>query len=105
MQQQQLQQLIVLGLCAGGKIDWGHLAAGDSNLRAAFETRQGQHYDMLEDDPDVRAGPVSGADPGSANLAPLGRGRDATQPAWMTNPQAASAPGSNGMYQSSVNGR
>ena len=33
---------------------------------------------------------------GAAALAPLGRGRGPVQPAWMTNPTAAAAPGSDG---------
>ena len=81
---------------AGGKIEWGHLAAGDSNLRAAFETRQGQHYDMVEDDADTQPAPLSRAGPSGANLAPLGRGQDATKPAWMTHPGGLAAPGSTG---------
>lgn len=83
---------------AGGKIEWGHLAAGDSNLRAAFETRQGQHYDMVEEDPDLRPAPLSGAGPSGANMAPLGRGQDATKPAWMTHPEGPAAPGSAGAF-------
>ena len=82
---------------AGGKIDWGHLAAGTDSLRAAFEGQQGQQYDMVEDDPDARPMPGAGPSSVSAPLAPLGRGSAATQPAWMTSTDAAAAPGSAGM--------
>ena len=76
-------------------MDWGHLSAGDAALNAAF-TRGGQQYDMIGEEIDDMAldRPVSQG--GAAPLAPLGRGRGAVQPAWMTNPAAAAAPGSDG---------
>lgn len=80
---------------AGGRVEWGHLAAGDSNLKAAFERRQGQQYDLVEEEPHTGTVPVSGADDHEV-MAPLGRGQDATKPAWMTHPDSAAAPGSTG---------
>ena len=83
-------------LCTGGQVDWGHLAAGDAALNAAF-TRDGQQYDMIGDE-------VEAAAPAAAQTAaaPMGRGRDAVKPAWMTDDGAAAAPGSGGEMQSCV---
>ncbi len=78
----------------GGKVEWGHLAAGDAALNAAFN-QEGQQYDMIGDEVDH----MEGADrqqPGNDMAAPMGRGRDMVQPAWMTNNGAAAAPGSQG---------
>ena len=76
--------------CAGGKVDWGHLAVGHAALNAAF-TRDGQQYDMLGDE-------ASGQqDSANGGAAPMGQGTDMIQPAWMSNPGAAVALGSEGM--------
>ena len=76
-------------------MDWGHLAAGDAALNAAF-TRDGHQYDMLGDEADHMV-PSGQQDSANGGTAPMGRGRDMVQPAWMTNPGAAIAPGSEGM--------
>ena len=77
--------------CAGGKVEWGHLAAGDAALKAALH-QDGQQYDMIGEEAEVLV-------PASAQGAgpPMGRGRDAVKPAWMTDNGAAAAPGSGGM--------
>ena len=76
---------------AGGKVEWGHLAAGDAALNAALH-QDGQQYDMIGEE-------VEALVPASAQGAgpPMGRGRDAVKPAWMTDDGAAAAPGSDGM--------
>ena len=73
-------------------MEWGHLAAGDAALKAAF-TRDGQQYDMLGDEAD-HVDPTD--QQGNDAAAPMGRGRDMVQPAWMTKSGAAAAPGSDG---------
>lgn len=97
-----VQHLAFLLICtaesagsAGGMVEWGHLAAGDSNLKAAFERRQGQQYDLVEEDPDAGAMPLPEGN-SQRPMAPLGRGQEATKPAWMTHPDSAAAPGSTG---------
>ncbi|KAA6427965.1 MAG: S1 RNA-binding domain containing [Trebouxia sp. A1-2] len=87
------------GEAAGGKVEWGHLAAGDAALKAAF-TRDGQQYDMIGDEVDHMDPPGR---QGNDAAAPMGRGRDMVQPAWMTNSGAAAAPGSEaGVHITSV---
>lgn len=86
------------GEAAGGKVDWGHLSAGDAALNAAF-TRGGQQYDMIGEEVDDMALDRLASQGGAAPLAPLGRGRGAVQPAWMTNPAATAAPGSDAGQQ------
>ena len=76
----------------GGKVEWGHLAAGNAALKAAF-TRDGQQYDMIGDEVDHMDPP---GQQGNDAAAPMGRGRNMVQPAWMTNTGAAAAPGSEG---------
>lgn len=79
-------------MCAGGKVEWGHLAAGDAALNAALH-QDGRQYDMLGEEVEVLV-PASVQGAG----APMGRGRDAVKPAWMTDNGAAAAPGSGGMH-------
>ena len=75
---------------AGGKVEWGHLAAGDAALNAALH-QDGQQYDMIGEEVEALAPAIAqGAGP------PMGRGRDAVKPAWMTDNGAAAAPGSGG---------
>ena len=69
-------------------MEWGHLAAGDAALKAALH-QDGQQYDMIGEE-------VEALVPASAQGAPMGRGRDAVKPAWMTHSGAAAAPGSGG---------
>ena len=82
--------------CVDGKVDWGHLAAGDAALNAAF-TRDGQQYDMIGNEVEHMDLPGQQV-PGNDIIAPMGRGRDMVQPAWMTNAGAATAPGSEGVF-------
>lgn len=75
----------VAELKEGGVVDWGHLKAEDTRLGHGD-----QGYDLLKDE-----GPRNGvAAPAAAPQAAMGRGREATKPAWMTNPGASIAPGS-----------
>lgn len=78
-------------VCAGGKVEWGHLAAGDAALNAALH-QDGQQYDMIGEEVEALV-PASAQGAGPS----MGRGRDAVKPAWMTDNGAAAAPGSAGM--------
>ena len=83
--------VISFWVCAGGKVEWGHLAAGDAALNAALH-QDGRQYDMLGEEVEALL-PATAA----GGVAPMGRGRDAVKPAWMTDNGAAAAPGSGGM--------
>jgi len=80
------------GVAHGSKIDWGHLAAGEYQ-----HGDQSRHYDILPDEDEEepgntgRAGAAPRRVPSPAMaMAPQGRGRGMTAPAWMTNPQPSS---------------
>lgn len=81
-------------MCTGGKVEWGHLAAGDAALKAAFN-KDGHQYDIIDDE-------MEGLGPAAAQAAAaaMGRGRDAVKPAWMMEGGTAAAPGSAGMLPS-----
>ncbi|KAL3145372.1 hypothetical protein ABBQ38_001624 [Trebouxia sp. C0009 RCD-2024] len=86
-----------VGQATGGKVEWGHLAAGDAALNAALH-QDGRQYDMIGDEVEgLVAAPAEG---GAA--APMGRGRDAVKPAWMTDHNTAAAPGSEQPHISSI---
>lgn len=75
-------------------MEWGHLAAGDAALNAALH-QDGRQYDMIGEEVEelVPAAAALGRGGGGA-APPLGRGRDAVKPAWMTDQGAVAAPGS-----------
>ena len=81
-------------MSAGGKVEWGHLAAGDAALKAAFN-KDGHQYDIIDDE-------MEGLGPAAVQAAAtsIGRGRDAVKPAWMTDTGTAAAPGSAGKLPS-----
>ena len=72
-------------------MEWGHLAAGDAALGAALN-KDGHQYDIIGDEVEAMI-PAAAV---VAAAAPMGRGRDAVRPAWMTDDGAAAAPGSGG---------
>lgn len=78
----------MLELHADGRVEWGHLSAGDHQFGDAD-----RHYDLLPDN-DELAMPV-GQMPVASAAGPMGRGRSVVQPAWMTqgipNSQSAAA--------------
>ena len=61
---------------AGGRVDWGHLSAGDTQFGAGSK-----QYELLAD-VDDHAGP-SPQPPATAG-GPMGRGRGMVLPEWMT---------------------